>query len=214
LLQSFQALMLHFQAVNDLLPSGKAKEAFETALDRADQAIVESRDAIQNLRSSTTITNELAQSIAALGEELGGAPDEVRRSASFRVSVEGTPRDLHPILRDDVYSIAREALRNAFQHSQASKIEADITYRNGFLRLRIRDDGKGIDPRHLDAGREGHWGLRGMRERAQQIGGKLDMWSEAGAGTEMELRIPGSIAYGASPKRSGFRLFGKGKETS
>jgi signal transduction histidine kinase len=110
--------------------------------------------------------------------------------------MEGTPRELHPILRDDIYRIACEALRNAFLHAQASKIEADITYGARLLRLRIRDDGKGIDPKLLDAGRDGHWGLRGMRERAEQIGARLDIWSEAGAGTEVELRVPGSIAYG------------------
>jgi signal transduction histidine kinase len=196
LLQSFQGLMLHFQAVNDLLPAGKAKEALEKALGRADQAIVEGRDAIQNLRSSTTVSNELGQAIAALGEEFGGARDGKSGSPSLRVSMEGTPRELHPVLRDDIYRIAREALRNAFLHAQASKIEADIMYGERLLRLRIRDDGKGIDPKLLDAGRDGHWGLRGMRERAEQIGAQIDIWSEAGAGTEVELRVPGSVAYG------------------
>src|ERR1700681_4798251 len=103
LLQSFQGLMLHFQTVNDLLPPGKAKEALEKVLDRADQAIVDGRDAIQNLRSSTTLTNELAQAITALGEELGVAHDGERGSTAFHVSIEGRPRDLHPILRDDIY---------------------------------------------------------------------------------------------------------------
>jgi signal transduction histidine kinase len=196
LLQSFQALMLHFQTVNNLLPPGNAKEALEKALDRADQAIVEGRDAIQNLRSSTTLTNELAQAMTALGEELGVAHDGDRGSAAFHVSIEGRPRELHPILRDDIYRIAREALRNAFSHAQARKIEAEITYGERLLRLRIRDDGKGIDPKLLDAGRDGHWGLPGMRERAQQIGAQLDIWSEVGAGTEVELRIPGAVAYG------------------
>jgi signal transduction histidine kinase len=196
LLQSFQALMLHFQAVNDLLPPGKAKEALEKALDRADQAIVEGRDAIQNLRSSTTATNDLAETLTALGEELAPARDGEGASATFRVSIEGRPRDLHPIVRDDIYRIVREALRNAFHHAQARKIEADVTYGERLLRLRIRDDGKGIDPKLLDVGRDGHWGLPGMRERAEQIGARLEMWSEVGAGTEVELRGPGPIAYG------------------
>jgi len=196
LLQSFQGLMLHFQTANDLLPPGKAKEALEKALDRADQAIAEGRDAIQNLRSSTSVTNELGEAMAALGEEFGGARDGKSGSPKLRVSVDGTPRELHPILRDDIYRIAREALQNAFRHAQANKIEADITYGERLLWLRIRDDGKGIDPKLLDAGRDGHWGLPGMRERAEQIGARLDIWSEVGAGTEVELRIPGSVAYG------------------
>jgi signal transduction histidine kinase len=214
LLQSFQGLMLHFQTVNDLLPPGNAKEALEKALDRADQAIVEGRGAIQNLRSSTTLTNELAQAITALGEELGVAHDGERGSTAFHVSIEGRPRELHPILRDDIYRIAREALGNAFHHAQARKIEVEITYGDRLLRLRVRDDGKGVDPKLLDAGRDGHWGLAGMRERAEEIGALLDIWSEVGAGTEVELRIPGSIAYAAARARSSFRLFRKKKETA
>jgi signal transduction histidine kinase len=193
LLQSFQGLMLYFQAVNNQLPPGQAKDALEKALDRADQAIVEGRNAIQNLRSTTTVNNDLAQAMTELGEEFAGAG---KTSPRIRVSVEGAPRELHPILRDDIYRIAREALRNAHRHAQARKIEAEITYGERLLRLRIRDDGKGIDPKLLDAGRDGHWGLPGMRERAQQIGGQLEIWSQVGAGTEVELRIPGSIAYG------------------
>ena len=212
LLQSFQASMFHFQAVSDQLGPGKAREDLERALDVADQAIVEGRDAIQNLRSSTTVTNDLAQALTALGAELA-ASDRDHAAPAFHVSIEGKARDLHPILRDDIYRIAREALRNAFQHAQASNIEAEITYSGRLLRLRVRDNGKGIDPRHLTAGRHGHWGLPGMRERAEQIGGQLDMWSEAGAGTELDLRIPGSIAYVASP-RGGFWRFRKRKVVS
>jgi signal transduction histidine kinase/ligand-binding sensor domain-containing protein len=209
LLQRFQGLMLRFQSARDLLPAHPAKaiEALDGALDRADQAIVEGRDAIQNLRSSTIVSNELAQAVTALAEELTNGPDSERGSATFRLSVEGSPRDLHPIVRDDIHRIAREALRNAFRHAQADHIEAEVTYSAREVRLRIRDDGKGIDPKHLSAGRAKHWGLVSMRERAVQIGAQLNLWSEVGAGTEMELRIPGSVAYGAPGGRRGvFRL--------
>ena len=202
LLQSFQALMLHFQTVDDMLPPGAAKDALEKALDRADRAIVEGRNAIQNLRFSTSVTNELAQAIVALGDELAGR-DGKRNSARLRVSLAGKPHELHPILRDDVYRIAREALQNAFLHAHATKIEAEITYAERLLRVRIRDDGTGIDSSIMATGREGHWGLQGMRERAQQIGAQLEIWSKAGAGTEVDLLIPGSIAY-AIPTGTGF----------
>jgi signal transduction histidine kinase len=214
LLQSFQSLMLHFQTVDDLLAPGEAKDALEKVLDRADKAILESRSAIQNLRSSTTLTSELAQAIAAMGEEFSGTHTGESVSAKLSVSVEGAPREIHPILRDDIYRIAREAMGNAFRHAQASKIEAEITYGARFLRLRIRDDGKGINRKLLDAGRDGHWGLAGMRERAQQIGAQLEMWSEGRVGTEVELRIPGSLAYATPPGRSGLWLFRKGRRTT
>jgi signal transduction histidine kinase/streptogramin lyase len=209
LLQSFQALMFHFQAADDLLPPGKGKEALEKVLDRADQAITEGRNAIQNIRSSTTVTNDLSDAMTVLGEELIGSHDGEHGPAKFRVSVEGTPRDLRPSLRDDIHRIAREALRNAFRHARASQIEADITYSESLLRLRVRDDGKGIDPKHLQSGREGHWGLPGMRERAREIGAQFEMWSEVGAGTEVELRVPASIAYETAGRRGGLRLFRK-----
>jgi hypothetical protein len=127
-------------------------------------------------------------------------PGAVRRSsrdsARFHVVVQGTPREVHPILRDEVYAIAREAVRNAFRHSQAHNIEADITYSGSSFQLRVRDDV------NVEEGRAGHYGVPGMRERAKRIGGKLDVWTGTGAGTEIELSVPGSIAYGTSPGRS------------
>jgi signal transduction histidine kinase len=211
LLQSFQALMLHFQSVSDMLPPGAAKKALEEALDHADQAILEGRNAIQNLRSSTTVTNELVQAIAALGEELGGR-DGKGNGGALRVSVEGKPHELHPIVRDDIYRIAREALQNAFRHARATRIEAEITYGERQLRLRIRDDGTGIDSDVVSMGRQGHWGLQGMRERAQQMGGQLEIWSETGAGTEVDLSIPGTAAYAVPSNRGWIRLFRRPKE--
>jgi signal transduction histidine kinase/ligand-binding sensor domain-containing protein len=211
LLQSFQGLMLRFQSARDLLPAqtAKAVEALDGALDRADQAIAEGRDAIQNLRSSTVVSNELAQAITTLAQELNNGSGE-KGSPMFRVSVEGSPRDLHPIVRDDIHRIAREALRNAFRHAQADRIEAEVTYGARELIVCIRDDGKGIDPQHLSGGRARHWGLAGMRERAVQIGARLDLWSEAGAGTEVELRIPAALAYCATARRGGiFRMLRK-----
>jgi signal transduction histidine kinase/ligand-binding sensor domain-containing protein len=209
LLQSFQGLMLRFQSARELLPAhpADALEALDGALDRADQAIAEGRDAIQNLRSSPTVSNELAQAITSLAEELTDGPE--KGAATFRMSVEGAPRDLNPIVRDDIHRIAREALRNAFRHAQASHIEAEVTYRARELRVRIRDDGTGIDAQLLNAGRSRHWGLTNMRERAQQIGSELSLWSEVGAGTEVELRIPDSVAYMPSRRLGSVRrLFG------
>jgi ligand-binding sensor domain-containing protein/two-component sensor histidine kinase len=213
LLQSFHGLTFRFQAARNMLPR-RPEEAIETldgALERAEQAISESRDAIHDLRSSTAVTNELAQAVTALGNEMSRelAAHASHDSPKFHVVVEGSPRDLHPILRDEVYAIVREAVRNAFHHAQARAIEAQITYNASSFRLRIRDDGKGIDPAIVAEGRPGHYGVPGMRERARRIGGKLDVWTGAAAGTEIELSIPASIAYGTSPRRSVLGLFRK-----
>jgi signal transduction histidine kinase len=186
----------------------EAMQALDGALERTEQAIAEGRDAIQGLRASTVVTNELAQAVTALGNEIT-SPDSAHGATRLHVVVEGPPQDLHPILRDDVYAIAREAVRNAFSHAQASNIEAEITYNRSSFQLRIRDDGKGIDPGIVVEGRAGHYGVSGMRERAKRIGGKLDVWTGIGSGTEIELSIPGSIAYRTSPGRSVLGLFRK-----
>ncbi len=214
LLQSFQGLLFLFHAADNLLPErpDDAKQILDRALDAAAQAIIEARDAVHELRSSTVVTNDLAAAVTALGEEL--AANQATAAASegsptFLVNVEGTPRDLHPILRDEIYRIAGEALRNAFHHARARRIEVVIRYDERELRVRIRDDGSGIDPQIVAEGRAGHYGVPGMRERARHIGGKLDVWTGTGAGTEIELSIPGSIAYGTSPGRTVLGLFRK-----
>jgi signal transduction histidine kinase len=135
-----------------------------------------------------------------LGAEL--AADGSGQRPAVHVAVEGETRELHPILRDEIYKIAAEALRNAFKHAQAGRVEVEVRYDTALFRLRVRDDGKGIDPKVLaNQGLEGHYGLRGMPERAALIGGKLAVWSEVGAGTEVELRLPARIAYATSRRR-------------
>jgi signal transduction histidine kinase len=204
LLQGFQGLMLRLQALDELLPAGEAKDELEGTLDRADQVVAEGRKAVHDLRLSTVVTNDLARAVKAMGDELSG-----EGSATFELLVEGETRELHPIVRDEVYRITREALRNAFSHARAKHIEAEITYGEQLLRVRIRDDGEGIAPAILEDGRPGHYGLPGMRERAAEIGAQLDIWSGVGAGTEIDLSVPGSIAYGKRPGRSRLRAFFK-----
>ena len=204
LLQSFQGLMLRFEVVSQLLPDRhiEAKERLGGAMRQAADAIAEGRDAVQGLRASTVQTNDLARAINTLGEELANDPAN-QGSPAFRVTVEGEARDLHPILRDEIYRIAAEALRNAFHHAQARQVEVEVRYDRQHFQLRVRDDGKGIDPAvRSEHGREGHFGMPGMRERASAIGGELAVWSEFNAGTEVELRIPANAAYARARKRS------------
>jgi ligand-binding sensor domain-containing protein/signal transduction histidine kinase len=208
LLQSFQGLMLHFQRARNLLPGNpeQAMQHLDSALEGAEQAIVEGRNAIHDIRSSALVNDDLAQAMTALGEELSTSNGS-ENFTSLNVVVEGVAKPLEPVLRDEIYRILREALRNAYAHARAHRIEAEIAYGEKLLRIRIRDDGVGIDPHVLERGeRAGHWGLPGMRERAKQIGGDLDVWSELGAGTEVELTVPASIAYRSShPKGSAVR---------
>jgi signal transduction histidine kinase/ligand-binding sensor domain-containing protein len=204
LLQSFHGLLVRFQVVSELLPDrpAQAKEQLDKTIEQAANAVTEGRDAIQGLRASTVQTNDLAQAINTVGEELAADPTNEKPPA-FRVTVEGESRDLHPILRDEIFRIAAEALRNAFRHAQARQVEVEIRYDDQQFRVRVRDDGKGIDTSLLSGqGPEGHYGLPGMRERAELIGGKLLVWSEVGAGTEVELRIPAPMAYTTPRRRS------------
>ena len=212
LLQSFQGLLLHFQRARNLLPE-RAAEAIQTldrALDGAEQAIVEGRDAIHDLRSPAA--KGLVEEITSLGEELV-AKNGNKDAAQFRAVIEGTAQTLNPNVHIEIFRIAREALRNAFSHSQARRIETEVAYSSNLFRLRIRDDGKGMAPDVRNRGeRIGHWGLGGMRERAERLGGKLEVWSEPGAGTEVDLRVPASIAYQSSPARNNVWLFWKKKK--
>ena len=200
LLQSFQGAVLRFRAVTYMLPDrpAEARSTLEHAIDQARQAIVEGRDAVQGLRSSASATNDIAVAIASLAETMGDEDGGQGRPA-FQVNVEGTPRDLPPIVQDEVYRIAGEALRNAFRHARASRIEVDIRYDQRRFRVRVRDDGKGIDASSV-GGRayDGHYGMAGMHERAKLIGGTLSVWSEVDSGTETELTIPASVAYAKS----------------
>ena len=146
-------------------------------MELASNAITEGRDAIQGLRDFVLENNDLARAVNALGEDIAADPAN-HGSPIFRVTVEGEPRDLHPVLRDEVYRIAAEAVRNAFSHAEAENIEVEIHYDDGQFCLGVRDDGKGILPADpLHQGREGHDGLPGMSERATEIGGTLAVWS-------------------------------------
>ena len=206
LLQSAHGILLRFQTVSQLLPDRpvEAKEKLDNAIEQTAKFVTEARDEVQGLRDSTVQGNDLARAISTLGEELATDSGGEKRTA-FRVAVEGQSRKLHPIIRDEVFKIAAEALRNAFRHAEAQQIEVEIRYDSEQFRLRIRDDGKGIDEGLLAGqGTEGHFGLRGMRERATLIGGKLTVWSKVDAGTELELCIPARKAYAAGGRGSWF----------
>ena len=198
LLQSFQGLIPVFQTARNLLPgqSDRAAEVLDEGLHDAADAIVEGRNAIQNLRAKPSMDRDLGLLLNAAGLDLASSPEAEGSAPTFRVVVEGSRLPLAPLLQDEIYRIGREMLRNAFRHAHASRIEAEIRYDRDVFRLRVRDDGKGIDSSVLKEGaRAGHWGLPGIHERTKRMGGSLKIWSEPGAGTEAELTVPARIAY-------------------
>lgn len=202
LLQSFQGLLLRFRTVHALFSTRpeEARRILEGALDDAREALTEGRQAVQGLRSSAADSQEFEEAIRTLAEEL--ATEAARgHTVELRLNVEGTSRALRPLIRDEIYRIASEALRNAYRHAEASRIEVHLDYGERRFELRVRDNGKGIDPEFIaDAALAGHFGLRGMRERAKEIGGKFTIWSAPGSGTELELSVPGAMAYGSTPR--------------
>jgi signal transduction histidine kinase/ligand-binding sensor domain-containing protein len=202
LLQSFQGLMLRFQTVDSMLPARPhdAKAMLDDALDRADNALTESREAIQNIRSSPTRHSDLSHALASVLEEVQAEfPVGEHSRPTCSIVVEGRVQMLREHVMIEVCRIARELLRNAFQHAQASQVEMEISFRERELRLSFRDDGVGIEPSVLnDGARSGHWGLTGMRERAARIDAHLDFWSKPGAGTEIQLSVTGETAYASS----------------
>lgn len=206
LLQGFQGMMFRLEAVRRLLPERpeEAAEHLDVAIDRGLAAINEGRQAVGELRVAGPAATDLPQALADLGSEFepelqlpGQLPGNYRGAApDFRVLVQGRAVALKPIVRDEVYRIAREAVRNSFRHARAGLVEVEIVFAEGTFTVRVRDDGVGLDPAVLEHGyRKGHWGLPGMRERALEFGGQLEVWSQRNAGTEIELKIGGRIAY-------------------
>ena len=212
LLQSFHGLLFRFQAARNMLPNRpeEATQALDTALIRAEQALDEGRHSIQGLRANPSAENDLDQMLITTGQELASSNHAKDGSPRFEVIVEGERRGLPPMIKDEIGRIARELLRNAFQHARAHQIEAEIRYDSDVFRLIVRDDGKGMDPKILkDGGRAGHWGLPGVQERAGGIGARLEFLSEAGAGTEIRLTLPAAIAYERPRNGDRFSLFRK-----
>jgi signal transduction histidine kinase len=190
LLQGLLSASMQLHVANDrLADDSPAKPLVNRVMELMAQVIDEGRDAVRGLRSTSGNTDDLETVFSQIGQQLGNG--ELK---DYRVIVEGKPAPLHPIIRDEAYRIGREALVNAFHHSQANKIEVQIEYSTN-LRLVVRDDGAGIDQQVLESGKDGHWGLAGMRERAENIGARLKVWSRVNSGTEVELLIPGHIAF-------------------
>jgi ligand-binding sensor domain-containing protein/signal transduction histidine kinase len=154
------------------------------------QLIDEGRQTVRGLRLRQSEEENLERALTQISKDLA-----TPRKVKYQVVVEGTPRSLRPLVRDEIYRIGGEALANAFRHARASTVETVLEYGRNHLRLLVRDDGKGIDPEVLNAGREGHFGLSGLRERASKIGARLKIRTATGAGTEIDLLVPAGAAF-------------------
>jgi len=191
LLQGFISASIQLDVANDRLPADSpAKPLVERSLELMRQVSEEGRNAIRSLRSSRGESRDLEHALSQVGEEFAA-----EKQVDFRVIAQGLPRSLHPVIWDEAYRIGREAVINAFRHSYAGKIEVEVEYTPRSLRILVSDNGRGIDADVAQTGREGHWGLSGMRERAEKIGARLGVLSRIGTGTEVELSIPGNVAF-------------------
>jgi signal transduction histidine kinase/ligand-binding sensor domain-containing protein len=212
LLQSTQGLILRFQAVANSIPrSDPARETLEKALERADEVMAEGRDRVMDLRIPAHMWGDLQQAFATAGKDLA-----IESATVFRITADGAARALNANVREEIYAIGREALLNAFRHADAPLIEIEIVYAKQEFRLYVRDNGAGIEETILETGgRSGHWGLKGMRERAVAIGAKLNVLRRPEGGTQIEVSLPGGIAYKkrtmSSSMRSIRKFFGSTK---
>ncbi len=190
LLQGFLSASMQLDVANDRLESNSpAKPIVTRVIQLVGQVIEDGRKTVRGLRSSDGGSDNLEQSFSRIPQELAV------QAVDFRVIVGGQVRPVHPFIRDEVYRIGREALANAFRHSGGDKVEIELDYSDRELRVLVRDNGRGIDPEVLKSGRDGHWGLSGMRERAGRIGAKIRVWSRDAGGTEVELTVPGHLAF-------------------
>ena len=204
LLQSIQGLMMKFHAVSNSLPADSAgRTRLDGILSQGSEVIAEGRARVRDLRGSDTASTELTEQLNAYGVSFEGLSP-----TAFITSVIGQTMPLNPVVSDELLQIAREAIANAFAHAEAKRIEVEVTYGLKAFVLRIRDDGKGIAKEIIDSGRPDHWGILGMRERAKALGGKFNIWSQVGAGTEIDLTVPGTTAYAAreDQDRDGFSV--------
>ena len=207
LLQSMQALVFHFYGAAQQIPSETpGRGVMERILDRAQKVLAESRDRVKDLRIPLSSGTELGVALAEAGAQL-----EVPATTQLRCTTEGTVVELHPLVREEAFMIAREAMTNAVLHSQAHEIEVEVSYGTAGLTVRVRDDGRGIDHEISAKGSQtGRWGLTGMRERAARIRGRLEIWSRNDAGTEVELRVPAQVAYRDAASGHRFAWFRRG----
>lgn len=190
LLQGFCSLSMQLHAAVNAIPQDSlSRPRFDGLVQLMGRVLEQGRLAVQGLRSQQDLSS-LSDAFASVPSELGLSP-----AVRFRVSVQGRQTDLKASLREDIYCIGREAIVNAYRHSGAKDIDVALQYRPAGLRIVVRDNGCGMDSQQLHRGQVGHWGVQGMRERAERIGAQLRIRSSVETGTEVELCVPGPLGF-------------------
>jgi signal transduction histidine kinase len=195
LLQGVISASMQLHVAVDQLPTGSpALEPLHRVLQSMGQVVEEGGNTLRGLRSTMESVHDLERSLAQIPQELN-----LEGEVGFRVKVKGRALPLQSSVRVDLYSIGREALLNALRHSRASNVGVELRYTANEFRLVVHDDGRGIDPKVLRAGRDGQSGLSRMRERAERIGAGLHVRRRIAGGTAVDLRVPGTLAFESHP---------------
>ena len=190
-LQSFQGLLLHVEVAAQSVHEGPARQRLDKAIDVTNDALIEGRQKIGQLRSLGESLDELPTDIANLASLFGGI-----HPMAFSIHVEGELLPLNPAAASDVHAIVRELVINAFRHSQGNHLHVVLHYGWLELSIAVTDDGRGINTTTVATRESGHWGLQGMQERARRIGGRLTIGAAtAGSGTRATLKIPARFVY-------------------
>jgi signal transduction histidine kinase/ligand-binding sensor domain-containing protein len=190
-LQSVAALILRFERIKaTLAPDDPARREIDKALDSADAVLAEGRDQVFGLRAGAVPRGDILLAL----QEIGPSMSE-QHNVGVELRTRGDIRRLDPLVQEEVYAIAREALSNACRHSGSDKVLVELRYEHDSFQLSVIDSGRGVDREVLGRGKPGHWGLAGMRERALRAGGELAITSRGGQGTQVSLTVPGESAY-------------------
>ncbi|SEG63373.1 Histidine kinase [Bryocella elongata] len=197
LLQSVQALMFKVGVAARKLPvDDPVRPLLEATLVQSDQVLMEGRKLISSLQTKEEPSEALLDSLRVIGESLR----HTYPSTEFFVDVRGSERILSTVVNPELCTIGREALTNAFQHANAAHVWLELNATPEELRLKVRDDGNGIDAQILARGyRDEHWGLRNMKARSERLGGRFTLNSSLGAGTTVEVAVPAFVAYKDAP---------------
>jgi signal transduction histidine kinase len=202
LIQDVMGISLQIEVTDELLPADfPAKQPLARALGLCKSALDAGRRALNDLRTASLTAADLVKSFSQLTNEL-------TREAGTKIDVivEGRERPLNAVTGNDVLQIGRQAIANALQHSHAKKIHVLLSYGDRLLQLRVQDNGCGISGETLNLGRPGHYGIAGMKERAERLGGSISIGSRVGKGTEVTLTVPAHPLYQDDARRSHWRL--------